>query len=44
MLVDTQMLEPELWRELAGLERKDARLIDADDTLGVGRYVAEWSV
>ena len=44
VLVDTQVLEPELWRELAGLERKDARLIDADDTLGVGRYVAEWSV
>lgn len=44
VLVDTQVLEPELWRELAGLEPKNARLIDADDTLGVGRYVGEWSV
>lgn len=44
VVVDTHVLEPQLWRELAALERKGARLIDADASLGVGRYVAEWSV
>ena len=44
VVVDTHVLEPQLWRELAALDRKNARLIDADASLGVGRYVAEWSV
>ncbi len=44
VVVDKHVLEPQLWRELATLERDNARLIDADASLGVGRYVAEWSV
>ena len=43
-VVDKQLLEPALWHELAALRPREARLIDHDDTLGVGRYVAEWSV
>lgn len=36
--------EPALWNELTELAPRQARLIAADDTLGVGRYVAEWWV
>lgn len=36
------VLEPELWEELAALEPKKAQLLEADDSLGVGRYVAVW--
>ncbi|MBF4546721.1 hypothetical protein IRY31_01305 [Corynebacterium afermentans subsp. lipophilum] len=43
-VVDKQLLEPALWHELAALRPREARLLDHDDTLGVGRYVAEWSV
>ena len=43
-VVDKQLPEPALWHELAALRPREARLIDHDDTLGVGRYVAEWSV
>lgn len=42
--VAKHVLEPALWEELARLNPKEAALIDADDTLGVGRYVAEWRV
>ncbi len=44
-IVDTQMpgvVEPALWHELAELTPQRAMLVDADDTLGVGRYVAVW--
>ena len=43
-VVDKQLLEPALWHELAALRPHKATLLDHDDTLGVGRYVAEWSV
>ena len=43
-VVDRQLPEPALWHELAALRPHEARLIDHDDTLGVGRYVAEWRV
>lgn len=44
-VVDKQsVLEPALWEELATVRAQRARLIDHDDTLGVGRYVAEWWV
>lgn len=44
-VVDKQsVLEPALWDELATVRAQKARLIDHDDTLGVGRYVAEWWV
>ena len=44
-VVDKQsVLEPALWEELATVRAERARLIDHDDTLGVGRYVAEWRV
>lgn len=36
------VLEPQLWHELANLAPTRAELIDHDDTLGVGRYVAVW--
>lgn len=42
--VAKHVLEPELWAELAQLQPQEAALIDADDTLGVGRYVAKWRV
>lgn len=42
--VATHVLEPALWEELAALHPVQARLIDADGTLRVGRYVAEWRV
>lgn len=34
--------EPQLWFELGNLAPVEARLVDADDSLGVGRYVAVW--
>lgn len=43
-VVDKQLLEPALWHELATLRPHTAALLDHDDTLGVGRYVAGWSV
>lgn len=44
-VVDKQsVLEPALWEELATVRAERARLIDHDDTHGVGRYVAEWRV
>ena len=43
-VVDKHLPEPALWHELAALQPHEARLIDHDDTLGVGRYVAEWRV
>ncbi len=36
--------EPELWGELAALDVVEAELVDADDSLGVGAYVALWEV
>lgn len=38
------VIEPELWGQLAGIDPVSATLIAADDTLGVGRYVAVWEV
>ncbi|AGF72687.1 hypothetical protein [Corynebacterium halotolerans] len=38
------VLEPDLWLELAALRPRRARLLAADTTLGVGRYVAAWEV
>lgn len=38
------ILEPELWRELAGLAPAQAELVDADCEHGVGRYVAAWRI
>ena len=43
-VVDKLLLEPALWHELAGARPQEAQLIDHDDTLGVGRYVAQWCV
>ena len=37
------VVEKQLWRELAALEA-EKRLVDSDDSLGVGAYVAEWSL
>lgn len=38
------VLEPDLWLELAALRPRRARLVAADTTLGVGRYVAGWEI
>ena len=40
------IVEPVLWTELAAVSGRvtQAELLDSDDTLGVGRYVARWSV
>ncbi|WP_291313754.1 hypothetical protein [Corynebacterium sp. UBA2622] len=38
------VVEPYLWGELAALEPVSARLVDSDDSLGVGAYVAVWEV
>jgi len=43
-VVDKLLPEPALWHQLAALPRRDAALIDHDNTLGVGRYVAQWCV
>lgn len=38
------VIEPGLWLELAGIRPDAAELVDADTSLGVGRYVAGWEV
>ncbi len=38
------VIEPSLWGELAALDVVRAELIDSDDSLGVGSYVAAWEV
>ncbi|WP_255365917.1 hypothetical protein [Corynebacterium sp. NML130628] len=38
------VVEPQLWRELQTLQPESAMLLDTDDSLGVGRYVAYWEV
>lgn len=43
-LREAGVLEPELWRELAGLAPRRAELVAADATHGVGRYVASWEI
>ena len=37
------VVEKQLWLELAALEA-EKRLVDSDDSLGVGAYVAQWSL
>lgn len=44
VVVDKQLLEPALWHELAALRPHRTELLDHDDTLGVGRFVARWCV
>lgn len=41
-LEEAGILDAGLWRELAGVEKRDAALVEADTTLGVARYVAGW--
>ncbi|WP_350338458.1 hypothetical protein [Corynebacterium sp. UMB10119B.1] len=41
---DAGVLEPDIWLELQTLQPTKATLVDVDDTLGVGRYVAYWEV
>lgn len=43
-LEELGVLEPELWFELARLNRVSSQLVDSDASLGVGRYVALWEV
>lgn len=43
-LADAGVLDAALWSELAVVDKRSARLVDADATTGVGRYVAAWSV
>ncbi|RNE49749.1 hypothetical protein C5L39_02930 [Corynebacterium alimapuense] len=43
-LSDAGIIEPELWLELASLQPQRAELINADISLGVGRYVARWEI
>lgn len=43
-LASAGVIRTRLWRELSLLNASRTRLIDADDSLGVGRYVAEWEV
>lgn len=43
-LTASGVLEPELWAQLAALTPVTAELVDADTTLGVGRYVAGWEI
>lgn len=43
-LAGAGILDAELWRELAGVDKRSARLIDADTSTGVARYVAAWSL
>ncbi|WP_245533849.1 hypothetical protein [Corynebacterium lubricantis] len=38
------VVEPQLWLELARLQPTKAELLFADDSLGVGRYVAAWEL
>ncbi len=41
-LREAGILEAGLWDELAGVDKRDAALLEADTTLGVARYVAGW--
>lgn len=43
-LKEAGVVKPEPWTMLAELSPANAELIDADDTLGVGRYVGVWEV
>lgn len=43
-LLKAGVIEPSLWLELTQLRPQSAELIDADTTLGVGRYVAGWEI
>lgn len=43
-LQDAGVVEPELWLELAEIQPQSVRLVAADSSLGVGRYIAEWEV
>lgn len=47
-LVDASLREPGLWLELAALAARtppaSAELLAADTSLGVGRYVARWTI
>ncbi|SER43669.1 hypothetical protein [Corynebacterium cystitidis] len=43
-LTSSGVIEPDLWLQLAQLRPVRATLLCADDTLGVGRYVACWEV
>lgn len=45
-LADAGVVEPTLWRELCQLSEqvRSARLIHADSSLGVGRYLSVWEV
>lgn len=38
------IIEPDPWLKLATLHPKSAELIQADTTLGVGRYLAGWEI
>lgn len=38
------IMETEPWLQLAALRPKQAELLEADTTLGVGRYVAAWEI
>lgn len=38
------VIEPAPWLELAALQPRSAELIQADTTLGVGRYLAGWEI
>lgn len=38
------VIEPASWLELAALQPRSAELIQADTTLGVGRYLAGWEI
>lgn len=43
-LSEAGITEPDLWLELAAMRPARAELLDADTTLGVGRYLAAWEV
>ncbi|WP_394281812.1 hypothetical protein [Corynebacterium sp.] len=43
-LTQAGVIEPDLWLQLVQLRPTHAELLDVDDTLGVGRYVALWEV
>lgn len=43
-MLEAGVIEPQLWRELQTLRPESATLLDTDDSLGVGRYVAYWEV
>lgn len=43
-MLEAGVIEPRLWCELQTLQPESAGLLDTDDSLGVGRYVAYWEV